>query len=200
MPQRQFTYDKYLTAPPTPLMQHLEQWIKDKTGFDPSDARTKADAFSMGLRLTVALRGYHQESEENQTRLAANRRAANERDAAAIARREKRLEMGISSRGRLPKNVVEEPEPAAPAKPKRGRPKKTAEPTLEPVAAEEPAAKPRRTRARKATASAEQPTATVTPIRRRAAKPAAAPAEDAAPAATKPVRRRPVRRSGEAGF
>lgn len=188
MPQREFTYDKYLTAPPTPLMEHLEEWIKDKTGFDPSQVKTKADAFSMGLRLTVALRGHHQESEENQERLRVNRLAANERDAAAIARREARLQMGVKPMGRLPKSAVEpEPEPAP--KPKRGRPKKITEPVSETVAEEEQqTTKPRRGRPRKATAPSEPEPSNVTPIRQPADKATASP------------RRRPVRRSGEKPF
>lgn len=202
MPQRQFTYDKYLTAKPTALMDHIEQWIKDMTGFDPSQARTKADAFAMGVRLTVALRNHHQESEENQTRLAENRQAANERDKAAIAKREARLSMGVAPRGRLPKTVAEDKaaEPAPEPK-RRGRPKKEAQPAPEPVAEETPAPK-RRGRPRKVTAPVpEEAPTNVTPIRRRAAKPAAT-AEDAAPVATgaKPTRRRPVRRKGEAAF
>jgi hypothetical protein len=193
-------YGKYLEAEPTQLMTHIEKWLKDKTGFDPKTARTKEEAFALGVYLTVHLRGVHQASPENQERLAGNRAAAEAADSEKAEKRAERAASGAKPRGRLPKAVTEE-QAAEPATPKRrGRPPKAkADPESTPVATEAPK---RRGRPRKATGSAAvasegapEAAENVTPIRRRPAKPAAeAPAE-----AKKPVRRRAVR-SGEAAF
>lgn len=196
-------YGKYLEANPTQLMTHIEKWLKDKTGFDPKSARTKEEAFAAGVRLTVHLRGVHQASPENQARLEANRSAAAAATDEKAAKREERAASGAKPRGRLPKAAAED-QTAEPATPKRrGRPPKAkAAEAIPDVPAAEPA-KPKRGRPRKAATPAsettEAPATNVTPIRRvRAAKATAAP--EPAAEVKKPVRRRPVRREGEAAF
>jgi hypothetical protein len=194
-------YGKYLEANPTQLMTHIEAWLKDKTGFDPKSARTKDEAFATGVYLTVHLRSIHQASSENQDRLAANRQAADAADAEKAEKRAERAAAGAKPRGRLPKSAAEVPaaEPAAPKR--RGRaPKAKVTEVIPEVPAAEPAAPKRRGRTRKAAAeTAEAPPENVTPIRRARAAKAATAAEPAAEV-KKPVRRRPVRREGEAAF
>lgn len=197
-------YGKYLEANPTQLMTHIEQWLKDKTGFDPKAARTKEEAFAAGVRLTVHLRGVHQASPENQARLLANRQAADAADTAKAEARAERAASGAKPRGRLPKAAAEDKaaEPA-PAK-RRGRPPKAKAVEETPATAAENATPKRRGRPRKAAGSAAvasegAPPENVTPIRRaRTAK--AASAAEAVAETKKPVRRRPVRREGEAAF
>lgn len=210
-------YRKYLKKPPTPLMEHIEEWIRDKAGIDPSkEFKTKADAFAMGVYLTVHLRMTHQASPENQDRLEKNRLLAQEAEAERQDRREERKAVGAKPRGRIPKaKAATEPEAVAEEKPapkRRGRPKKVeqVEPATKPakprgrprtkaaatevipdVPAAEPAEPPkRRGRPRKAaTPAAEVPAATETP-----SNVTQLPTER-----TATRRRRPVRR-GEAAF
>lgn len=195
----EFDYGKYLEANPTQLMTHIEQWIKDKTGFDPKTARTKDEAFATGVYLTVHLRTVHQASPENQARLAANRDAADAADAAKAEARAERAAAGVKSRGRVPKAATE----GAATPKRRGRPPKAkATEVISEVPAAEPAAPKRRVRSKKAAAdTAETQPENVTPIRRaRTAKAAAATTAEPAAETRKPVRRRPVRREGEAAF
>lgn len=195
-------YRKYLdSSEPTPLMEHIEQWIRDKAEVDPTKFKTKAEAFAYGVWLTVHLRMTHQSSPENQARLNANRKAREDADAAKAERRTARAESGEAPRGRKPKAKAAEEAPA----PKR-RARKAAPAAEKPAAATE-APKRRPGRPRKDAAVTETAAAdNVTPIRRRRAKPAATVTAETSPAAgaatepaAKPVRRRAARR-GEAAF
>lgn len=217
-------YAKYLEAEPTALMKHIEEWLREKSGFDPSKVRTKSDAFRYGVYLTVHLRGIHQASPENQARLAMNRSAAMAEDDEREKRRAERAALGAKPRGRLPKAVTEEAE--VPAKPKarakakatapveapapakrRGRPKKEAETAVE---APNPA-RAARTRKPATALAAEAEETPAAPRRRgRPRKTEAAPVAATAPTETPsnvtelPTdratrRRRPVRK-GEAAF
>jgi len=211
-------YAKYLDKDPTTLMEHITEWILEKTGFDPSEG-TPEEAFERGVELTVALRSHHQASEENQARLEVAREAAEAREAEKAERRAERERVGAAARGRLPKVADEDgsetPKPArrgrkaavaaeeAPAETPKRRGRRTAAPVAE--AASEPA-KPaaRRGRPRKTAGAGgvdgveAAESATVTPIARKRSVPAKTEtAEDETP---KPARRRAARRDGEAAF
>lgn len=71
-------FEKVLAKPMSPMIEHFHSWVLDKTGYNPANAKTKAEAFAEGIRLGTALRGVHQASPENQERLAASRQAAEE--------------------------------------------------------------------------------------------------------------------------
>lgn len=187
-------YTKYLESDPTELMVHVDEWIREKTGFDPSKCRTKAEAFKYGVYLTVALRMHHQASPENQQRLAANRAAAAEREAETAQRREARAAAGAKPRGRLPKKAAEDKAAEkAPAK-RRGRPAKAKAAKVTEVIPEVPAAEPAapKRRTRRAKPVEETAPSNVTSLDEKREEGAAAPVAR---------RRRPVRRpSGEAAF
>jgi|SRR5882757_328945 len=208
-------YAKYLDKEPTTLMEHITEWILEKTGFDPSDS-TPEEAFERGVELTVALRSHHQASEENQARLEVAREAAEAREAEKAERRAERERVGAAARGRLPKPAAdddEEPKPArrgrkaaaqvaeeAPVEAPKRRGRRTAAPVAEAVT--EPA-KPRRGRPRKTAGAGgvdgveAAESASVTPIRKRSTPVKATdPTTDEAPKPT----RRAARRDGEAAF
>jgi hypothetical protein len=173
-------YAKYLDKEPTELMEHITQWILDKTGADPTDM----DSFEMGVHLTVALRPAHQASEENQERLEQNRLAAEQLAQEKAARRQERATKPKSG---------EEPETEEAPRRGRGRPRKTeAAETTE----ETPKRRPGRPR------KAEAADGVVTPIARGRAgrRPPVEPegAENEAPRT--PSRRKPARRTAEAEF
>lgn len=75
-------YTAAVDKPISELQQHLHDWLLDKTEYDPAKAKTKAEAFLMGVKLTVQLRMQHQASPENQERQAAAEAAREEREAA----------------------------------------------------------------------------------------------------------------------
>jgi hypothetical protein len=195
-------YSKYLEQDPTALMEHIEPWIRNKAGVDPTKFKTKAEAFKYGVYLTVALRMTHQASPENQERLAAKRKAADAVTAEKAERREARAAAGTKPRVRASKAAVEEPAEKAAPKP-RGRRPKSAE-VVPGVPSAEPAAPKRRGRPKKETAAeavADAPKRRGRP--RKAAVDSDVPAEETeAPSNVTQLpttRRRPVRR-GEAAF
>lgn len=214
-------YRKYLdSSDPTPLMKHIEEWIRDKAAIDPSKFRTKAEAFAAGIHLTVHLRMAHQASPENQARLETNRQAKEAAETEKADRRAARAAAGEAPRGRKPKAkpVVEEA-PAPKKRARRAAPKAAAQETpakktrntptrggSKPAAeTEAPKRRPGRPRKAAAAATASAPD-NVTPIRRRRSKAATAVVTETSPAAgaastpaKPPVRRRAARR-GEAAF
>jgi hypothetical protein len=121
-------FAKYLEKDPTQLMDHIDDWIRTKTGVDLAGL-TADDAFSLGVQLTVALRPAHQASEENQERLEQNRLAAERAESERASRPR-------AARASAPA-ATEQPE-GTPAPKRRGRPPKAtqaAESTPAPVAA-----------------------------------------------------------------
>jgi hypothetical protein len=66
MGTREINFEAYRDKPVTPLQEHFADWIVEKTGYDPSSAKTKHEAFLRGVALGTALRQAHQASPENQ--------------------------------------------------------------------------------------------------------------------------------------
>lgn len=205
MTDTEIDYAKYLEKDPTPLMVHIEEWIRDKTDFDPAkEAKSKAEAFALGVYLTTHLRTYHQESPENQERLAEARTAADARKSEAQQKREERSAAGVAPRGRIPKSAAEDKVPA-----KRGRKPKAAQVVTETV---EPPKRARRARAKAAETPVAEPAAekVATAPKRRARRTAAVPGEKAAATQAAPAkadatvtpirRRRAAPKQGEAAF
>jgi hypothetical protein len=131
-------YTPYATLQPTRLQDEFADWIVDKTGVDPSGAKSKAAAFAEGVRLGVALRIPYQRSPENR----ASREQASAAKAEAVA---------------APKPAKKvAPKPAPPAKATAGRRGKAAA-AANPAEAEAPESPPatRRRGARRGAAAAE---------------------------------------------
>jgi hypothetical protein len=81
-------YSHYLDKAPTDLQERFAEWLQsDAVGFDPTAAKTKAVAFSEGVRLGVALRMKFQASPENQEVLEEQRMAREEEAAKPKAKR-----------------------------------------------------------------------------------------------------------------
>lgn len=71
-------FSGYLEKGPTDLQARFTDWLKgDAVGYNPASAKTKAEAFAEGVRLSTALRMKFQASPENQE-LLEERRAAKE--------------------------------------------------------------------------------------------------------------------------
>lgn len=64
-------YTTYLGKPATELQERFGEWIRDKTGYDPAQAKSKAAAFEEGVKFAVFLRIPFQKSPENQDHRAA---------------------------------------------------------------------------------------------------------------------------------
>jgi hypothetical protein len=109
-------YTAYVDKAPTALQEHITDWLQEVTEYDPTKARTKAEAFAMGVKLTVALRMEHQKSEANQERLAALRTD----DAPAKAKAKKKAAKKAEEAAEELEEAEEEAEEEAPA-PKRAR-------------------------------------------------------------------------------
>lgn len=75
-------YTKYANQAPTPLQSDFAGWLPEKTGYDPTSAKSKLEAFNAGVRLAVSLRIPFQASPEN--RAATAKRQA-DRDASRVA-------------------------------------------------------------------------------------------------------------------
>jgi hypothetical protein len=91
MAEEEKDYTEYATKPATPLQERFAPWLLEKTGYNPATAKTKADAFADGVRLSVFLRIPFQASPENRAateELRAQR--AEEAEAARLAREEER--------------------------------------------------------------------------------------------------------------
>jgi hypothetical protein len=69
----------YLEKGPTALQERFATWIKDEVGYNPSAAKTKAEAFEEGVRIATATRMVFQASAYNR---AANEEARKAREAA----------------------------------------------------------------------------------------------------------------------
>lgn len=114
-------YTTYIDREPTNLAEHMSQWLKDKTGYEPGSAK-EAAAFDMGVKLTCLLRPDHQRSPENQDRLATSRainKPKPQDDADEEAPKPKRARKAPAARKRRAKAEPEatddldiEPEPA----------------------------------------------------------------------------------------
>ena len=115
-------YTEFRDKPATPLQAHFAEWITEQLEIDPQTAyKTKAAAFTDGVRLGTALRMQFQASPENRA-ATAERRA--EREAARLAAKAE-----VKPRGRraaAPEAEEPEPEQQEAPKPRRGRPAKAA--------------------------------------------------------------------------
>jgi hypothetical protein len=58
----------YVTKPATPLQASEPAWLTENTGYDPGAAKTKAEAFAMGVKLTLNCHKFFQISPENKSR------------------------------------------------------------------------------------------------------------------------------------
>lgn len=74
----------YLTKAPTHLVKAFQEWIPEQTGYDPSDEKTKLDAFNKGVKLALNLHKFFQTSDDNKSR-AAELKAARAEEAEARA-------------------------------------------------------------------------------------------------------------------
>lgn len=176
--------ESYVEKPVTDLQSHLNDWILDKTGYEPKNE----EDFLMGVKLATALRMAHQASPENEERrealAAAREKAVEEAD---VARAEK------SAARKAKAAEADDDDEEAPKPKRRGRPAKAkAEPEEDEEAEEAPA--PKRAASRRAA-----------PARRTAAKakvsePAEEEAEEETPRKrTARAGRRPARKT-EAPF
>ena len=121
-------YTVYRTKRPTPLQERFPEWITDKTGYDPSAAKSKQEAFEEGVRLATSLRMQFQASPENRE-ATARLRAAREAAAAAEPETTPAPVPVPATRGRKPKAApapAESPATPAPASAPRGRRRATA--------------------------------------------------------------------------
>lgn len=97
----------YVTKAPTPLQAREPDWIMENTEYDPASAKTKEEAFRMGVKLCLNVHKFFQVSDENRAATAEAREAkeleraereelkaakAEEREAAEAEREEKRQE------------------------------------------------------------------------------------------------------------
>lgn len=126
-------FTSYASKPATPLQERFAEWVTDKTGYDPSSAKSKQAAFEEGIRLGVALRIPFQKSAENQAERAKRAAEPKPEKAAKAPKAAPVVEEteAPKAKGKKGKAVAAaEPAPAtetaaAPAKPARG-PRKTA--------------------------------------------------------------------------
>lgn len=125
---KEFDAEELLAKPTSALQTHLTEWIKEKAGLTFTTKKEES-AFDLGVKATVALRTYHQASEENQERLADLAAARESAEAPAPAK------AAPKAPKKAPTPVAaEEPEPEAkPAKVKKSA--KKAAPAAETVPA-----------------------------------------------------------------
>lgn len=160
----------YKALPPTNLQARFVGWIQDKVGYEPTKAKTKAEAFAEGVRLAVALRMPFQASDENQ-KVLAQRRAEKNGGAAKKAeetpRKTRKKAASEVEAEETPKKKAKKAKAAVeaeekPAKKKPGRPPK--------AKAETEAEKPAKKKSKKAKAEAEEPAAPKAKVKRVKAK------------------------------
>lgn len=137
-------YTEYADKPATDLQERFVPWLLDKTGYNPATAKTKADAFAAGVRLSVYLRIPFQASPENREATLTARQARAEEAALAAKEREDAKAAKAAEREKAAadrKAAAEEKAAAKAAKAAAGKaPEPTPEPAPTPAAA--PAAKP----------------------------------------------------------
>lgn len=108
-------FSHYLDKEPTDLQARFIDWLQgDSVGFDPTAAKTKADAFSEGVRLGVALRMRFQASPENQEVLEeqrAKREAGGDEDEAPKPKRAAKKAAAPAKRTKTRAQEAEEEEP-----------------------------------------------------------------------------------------
>lgn len=120
----------YASKVPSDLQRRFAEWIPEVTEFDPSNCKTKQDAFEEGVRLATALRMHFQRSPENQE-LLEQRRAGSEAQAEVkSAKKAAKASVGTeeapkAARGRKPAvkaaPVVEEDEAVSEPTPRARR-------------------------------------------------------------------------------
>jgi hypothetical protein len=110
----------YANKPITALQKSFADWVIEKTGYDPQNAKTKRDAYYDGIRLGAQLRMAHQASPENQ--------------AARAKRKEEVLNANTEKAAAKPAPRAEETAPARKqrvTKPKAAAPTPAPEPVVE---------------------------------------------------------------------
>lgn len=153
-------YTTYADKDATDLQSRLNDWILEKTGYEPEDE----DSFFAGVRLATALRMDFQASPENQKVLAERRAAKEEAE-------EEKANAPAKKRGRPKKAKAEEVEEAE---------DEELEEDEEAEEEETPAPKPKARRAKKAPAAEKKPAVRKAAPRKKS-KPVADDDEDAAP-------------------
>jgi hypothetical protein len=64
-PETDFTV--YANKTPTPMQERFADWLLEETAYDPTKAKTKEEAFRMGVALGAFLRPTYQASDANQS-------------------------------------------------------------------------------------------------------------------------------------
>lgn len=85
----------YADKPATRMQEHFADWLLEETGYDPSKAKTKEEAFRAGVTLGAYLRPTFQRSETNHGRREDDRAAKEE---ASEARAEKRAAKSVPAK------------------------------------------------------------------------------------------------------
>lgn len=141
-------YSEYRDKPPTPLQERFDDWIIEKTGYNPATAKTKQQAFEDGVRLSVYLRIPFQASPENraateelraqraeeaealrQQREEAKALKAQEREEAAAARAAAKEEAANSKAAKAAGKATPAPTPEPAPEPEASASAKPAKPT-----------------------------------------------------------------------
>lgn len=165
-------YSSYIEKAATPTQERMIEWLQsDDVGYDPTTAKTKADAFYMGAKLVFALRMEFQRSDFNQEYLEERRQELEAAKAETKAAAPKKTRVT-----RAAKAKAEEPEPEEDDEIFEGEDDDIVEDEEEETPPPAPAPKraTRTTRAAKAAAAAPEAPATK-PVRRTRAKSSAAP-------------------------
>lgn len=151
-------YTEYRDKPPTDLQTRFVPWLLEQTGYNPATAKTKADAFADGVRLSVYLRIPFQASPENKEATQTSRarraeeaaaRAAEREEAKAAKAAEREEQAAARAAAKQEKEATKAAKAAAKAQPE---PAVDPEPTPAPAAKAQPAKATGRGRGRAATA------------------------------------------------
>ena len=135
-------YTEYADKPATDLQERFVPWLLDKTGYNPATAKTKADAFAAGVRLSVYLRIPFQASPENKEATLTARQARAEELEAIRAQREEDKAAKAAEREKAAADRKAAAEEKAAAKAAKAQAGKAPEPAPEPEPAPTPAPKP----------------------------------------------------------
>jgi hypothetical protein len=101
-------YSAYIDKAPTPTQARMIDWLKgEEVGYDPSTAKTKAEAFEMGAKLVFALRMEFQRSAFNQEAIADRRAELEDAKAETQAAAPKKTRVTRAAKAK----AAEEPEP-----------------------------------------------------------------------------------------
>lgn len=111
----------YATKTPTTMQARFADWLLEETEYDPSKAKSKEEAFRMGVALGAYLRPTYQASDANQSARKETREAAPEK-AVKTPRAAKAAKVAAEA----PAAPVATPKPTKAAKTAKGGPKRAA--------------------------------------------------------------------------